>query len=553
MTDENKKKQVKRKFISLEEKVQILDRLKTGERIVSLGLSLNLSEATIRTIKKDEHKIRKSVAEGCSFGANRVNRIRDIDIIRMENVLMIWFEDCIKKRIPVNGNAIRKKAIKIYNHLKQIGDPSTEQQSQSFIASKGWFENLKKRFSLHNIDNQGEEASTNAETATKFIQELHEIVDKGEYNARQIFNADEMTLYWKKMPSRTYLSKNEKHVRGYKSSKDRIRLLICNNVAGTFMLKPMVISRFSRPRAMKNKDMSQLPVFWQSNNKAWMDKSIFEDWFNNYFVPSVESYMKEENLSFRALLLVDYAIGYNKELNHPNVKIVSFPPHCALLIQPLDQGVIHSFKAHYIRQIFGTLFNRLKNDNSKTLIQIWKEFSMLDSVNIISSACKEIRTSTFNAVWRTLLPQMVKEENVIPPVDEEYARIINTASRLGGEGFEDMTIEDVKEMFKEESLSEEELMEFIDKSTSNAFIVENLKNMNARSFRNLNSNDIQTGMDLSEQLKLYFVEKDPLAVRSRKFKRELQRCLLPYQELLMALQSDNTVQSDILVPTTNSI
>mgnify|MGYP003519813606 FL=1 len=51
-----KRKQLKRKFISLEDKIQILNRLKSGEKISSVAKLINLNESTIRTLKKNEEK-----------------------------------------------------------------------------------------------------------------------------------------------------------------------------------------------------------------------------------------------------------------------------------------------------------------------------------------------------------------------------------------------------------------------------------------------------------------------------------------------------------------
>lgn len=213
----------------------------------------------------------------------------------------------------------------------------------------------------------------------------------------------------------------------------------------------------------------------------------------------------------------------------------------------MDQGIIQTFKAYYIRQSFQTIFDRLENDENKTLIQIWKEFSILDCVKTISSAYKELKSSTLNACWKALLPGMVQSENAVPPADVEYTRIVNVASRLGGEGFTDMNIRDVEELFLEQTLNEEELMEFIHVSSSNASTDDNFENMNDGLVANLNLNDVQKGIDLAKQLEFYFIEKDPSVVRSGKFKRELQSCLAPYREVLAQLQSKNT-----LVSATNS-
>lgn len=45
-------KQTKRKAISLEDKIKILDRLAAGEGATSVGKHFSLNESTIRTIKK---------------------------------------------------------------------------------------------------------------------------------------------------------------------------------------------------------------------------------------------------------------------------------------------------------------------------------------------------------------------------------------------------------------------------------------------------------------------------------------------------------------------
>jgi len=48
------KKEVKRKVISLETKIEILDRLRKGDRVVDVAKSYSMNEATIRTIRTNE-------------------------------------------------------------------------------------------------------------------------------------------------------------------------------------------------------------------------------------------------------------------------------------------------------------------------------------------------------------------------------------------------------------------------------------------------------------------------------------------------------------------
>ncbi|XP_055374156.1 tigger transposable element-derived protein 1-like [Condylostylus longicornis] len=195
----------------------------------------------------------------------------------MEHALIIWIEDCLDKKIPLSTNIIKQKALRVYTHLRKDELSSKEEPNLSFLASKGWFENFKKRFSLRNVKLQGEQASADVEAAQKFILEIPRIIEEGEYSADQIFNADESALYWKRLPSRTFISKNEKQSPGYKTCKDRVTLHMCSNLSGNFVVKPMIINRSLNPRALKNVDKSHLPVFWRANKKGWMTQNLFED------------------------------------------------------------------------------------------------------------------------------------------------------------------------------------------------------------------------------------------------------------------------------------
>ncbi|GFV14425.1 tigger transposable element-derived protein 1 [Trichonephila clavipes] len=104
------------------------------------------------------------------------------------------------------------------------------------------------------------------------------------------------------------------------------------------MLKPLLINKSLRPRALKGKDLKQLPVHWMANSKAWMTTAIFTEWFNGCSVPEVEAYMKEKSLDFKVLLIV-YNAASHPQLEHPNVQLVFLSPNTAILIQPLYQDL----------------------------------------------------------------------------------------------------------------------------------------------------------------------------------------------------------------------
>ena len=134
---------------------------------------------------------------------------------------------------------------------------------------------------------------------------------------------------------------------------------------------------------------------------------------------------------------------------------------------------------------------------------------------------------------------MVQRGNFVPVEEQnikEYNRIISVASNLEGDGFSDMNV-DVRELFEEQTLDEEELIELLNTSTSN--YAGDSENINNTSVPHLNLIDLEEGIALAKKLENFFVEKDPLIVRSGKFKRELESSLAPYREILTELQDRN--------------
>ncbi|XP_066952342.1 tigger transposable element-derived protein 1-like [Macrobrachium rosenbergii] len=153
-----------------------------------------------------------------------------------------------------------------------------------FRPAGGWFDKFAKRFNIRSVKLHGEAASADTVAAESYPETFKGIIQEMGYRPEQVFNMDETGLFWKRMPSTTYLMKDEAKTTGFKVQKDRITLIMCGNAAG-HMLKPGLIYKSANPRALKNKNKNTLPVYWMHNPKAWITKVLASDWFHRVSSP----------------------------------------------------------------------------------------------------------------------------------------------------------------------------------------------------------------------------------------------------------------------------
>ncbi|KAM7063985.1 tigger transposable element-derived protein 1-like isoform 1-T10 [Molossus nigricans] len=211
--DETKRR---RKMLTIQEKVKLLDMIKDGKKIVEVARHYNLNESTVRSIRKDEKNIRATATVSFNKEAKRVMTSRNKFIVKTESALAVWISDSRKKNIPLDSLVIREKARQLYQRFTE-DEPQPGPSSATFMdftASKGWFEKFQKRYHLKSVVLHGEAASADQPAAEDCVNNtFQKILEEGEYHPEQVFNMDETRLFWKRMPSRTFIFKDEAKVR----------------------------------------------------------------------------------------------------------------------------------------------------------------------------------------------------------------------------------------------------------------------------------------------------------------------------------------------------
>ena len=143
----------------------------------------------------------------------------------MEDTLMFWIDWMISNRARLCKLLIQEKAREIVNNYEE---QLLMKGITKFEGSNGWFWLFCKRTGLRSIKCTGESACVDKDVVDNFVGHLQKLIEEEGYHPKQVFNVDELGLFWKQMSGRTYAPGYIKFVPGSKAAKERVTMLIGN-------------------------------------------------------------------------------------------------------------------------------------------------------------------------------------------------------------------------------------------------------------------------------------------------------------------------------------
>lgn len=316
----------------------------------------------------------------------KTKKSKAVSNVQLEDALKMFCHQAITNKVPLSGPIVQEKARSYAAEIGVVG----------FQASNGWLTKFMKRNSFSFKKVCGESADVDTSISLNYQANiLPQLLT--DYEANDVFNIDETALFYQCLPDKTYTYKNEKCYGG-KNSKVRLTILVGSNMSGTEKLPLYVIGKSAKPRCFKN--VKSLPVIYKNNKRAWMTSKLFEE----YLLEWDKELRKKQR---KILLFVDNCPAHPK-IQHrlTNIRLEFFPPNMTSHLQPMDKGIIRSFK-HYYRQ---TLVKRRLEEIEKKLPA--SKIDVLEAIHLMTSAWHKVKKETLQNCFRNAGFKMAEEDEM---------------------------------------------------------------------------------------------------------------------------------------------
>ena len=379
----------RRSDFSIGMRLEILSKLEAGESVNSLSREYNLTPRTIRRIEQNADSIREFAQGGFKLEKKRMRFRLSADL---DKELYSWVSGRLSAGDRITESMLKAKAREIH---EVTGGPS------NFTLGRHWFTQFRNTYGLTGIILAGDDADESG--ARQFVQQLSQILENLDIGDENLYNMDETSLFWRRLPKQVLKSASGNAVIKETEEKiktDRITLAVCANASGSHKLPLFLINKYGNPRALKH-SYTNLPVRYVHNENGWMNAETFHVWYQEEFKPYVRKRQLEENDNNKVLLIVDNFIAHKipeEEMYDDHFKIVFLPPNTSSLIQPMEQGIITKLKNKFRYRLLDNFFGY-----DDKILEFYANYDIRDCIDLLKESWNTITSTNIFNSWDKIL------------------------------------------------------------------------------------------------------------------------------------------------------
>ena len=373
--------QKKRKCLDISEKVKVLEFAKKNPNLGSRKLAdhFGIGKTQIQAILKNKEAIMDAYASNET--PNHAKRKRSSKYSDVNQAVWDWYIMCRNSNIPVSGSMLQEEATLIAEKLQTI----------DFVASNGWLEKFKQKYSICNKMVAGEAGDVSKETMESWNERAREITTG--WNAHDVWNMDETGCFWRGLPEKTLEAKGRRCTGG-KKAKQRLTWAFFVNAEGE-KEDPVVIGTSVSPRCFKNLQSPSRPYncSYFANSKAWMNTEIMTT-----ILSKLNRQLKRNDRHI--LLFMDNAPCHPQTLSgeFSNITVQFLPKNTTSKSQPLDAGIIANWKVLYRKRMLRYVCSQV--DGEKNASEIVKSINVLMAIEWGRQAWNDVRQSTITKCFQ---------------------------------------------------------------------------------------------------------------------------------------------------------
>lgn len=196
----------------------------------------------------------------------------------------------------------------------------------------------------------GRMSAFNKHNVDLFYRNLHEVLDKYKFQAKDIWNCDETGVTTVQVPEHVIAGRGERQVASVTSAERGTLVTMCNavNACGSSIPPFYIFPRVNFKDIFLRNGPPGCAGTAQST--GWMVETTFVEWFRHFINHAHPSKMTP------ILLMLDnhethLSIDFIDMAAENGVVVVTIPPHTSHKLQPLDVSVYGPFKRLYNREI----------------------------------------------------------------------------------------------------------------------------------------------------------------------------------------------------------